>query len=291
MKIPGTTIEVDDYRPRDASLHVLTHYHADHRKGLELADSRPMLCSPETAILLRELHQVPARAIREIAPGESRELERGVQVRAFDANHCPGALMLRFDVRGRRILHTGDFRYCVAHDAESELFDSIDTLLVDTTYGGVELGAVAEQELPTQEAAIERVLELIASHPTSKVKLGVYRIGKNRIVRAIKDRLGLRVALSKDYHRVYDLLGMGECVTRDRAATRIHGYGMRWFTEVANPVFDGSIAILPTAWTDGKPRHERVHCVPYSEHCSASELRRFIAKVNAREVVRTNDFF
>lgn len=291
MKIPGTSIEVDDFRPRDASLHVLTHYHADHRKGLEETDRRPVLCSPITAVLLHELHRVPQRVIRTMEPGTTLTLEPGVTVRAYDANHCPGALMFLFEVGGRRILHTGDFRYSPAHDAFPELFDAIDTLLLDATYGGPEHGAVGEHDFPSQDEAIARILELIELHPAARIRLGVYRIGKNKIVRAIRERFGLRVALSRDYHRIYDLLGMRDCVTTERMETRIHGYGMRWFTAVDDPVRDGAIAILPTAWTDGKPQHERVFCVPYSEHCSTVELRRFVAKVNAREVVRTNDFF
>lgn len=291
MKIPGTAIEVDDFRPQDASLHVLTHYHADHRKGLEEADRRPILCSSTTAILLHELHRVPKRVLKTIDPGQSLGLEPGVTVRAYDANHCPGALMLLFEVHGRRILHTGDFRYAPAHDAFPELFDSIDVLMLDSTYGGPEHGAVGEHHFPSQEEAIARILDLIEAHRGARVRLGVYRIGKNKIVRAIRDRFGLRVALSRDYHRIYDLLGMGDCVTTERSETSIHGYGMRWFSEVEDPVRDGAIAILPTAWTAGKPSHDRVFCVPYSEHCSTSELRRFVEKVGAREVVRTNDFF
>lgn len=291
MKIPGTKIEVDDFRPLDASLHVLTHYHADHRKGLEEADRRPMLCSSTTATLLHELHRVPRRVLRTIDPGQSLAIEPGVTVRAYDANHCPGALMLLFDVRGQRILHTGDFRYSPAHDAHAEIFDSIDVLMLDATYGGPEHGAEGEREFPSQDDAIARILELIEEHRGTRIRLGVYRIGKNKIVRAIRERFGLRIALSRDYHRIYDLLGMRDCVTTERSETTIHGYGMRWFTEVDDPVRDGAIAILPTAWIDGKPKHERIFCVPYSEHCSTSELRRFVAKVNARAVVRTNDFF
>jgi DNA cross-link repair 1A protein len=285
MKVPGTDIEVDDFRPRDAGTIVLTHYHADHYRGLATGEARPVLCSSITAELLHHVHEVPRSSLLVLDPGESTQLAGGVRVKAFDANHCPGALMLLFDVSGRRVLHTGDFRYCAAHDAHSELFDDIDVLMLDATYedGG--------DEHPSQDAAIEDILALIRAHPQHRVLLGVYRIGKNRIVRAIHRELGLKTSLSRDYHRIYELLGMDDCVTLDRDTTRVHGYGMRYFTERDAARDPSTIAILPTGYRTGKRAGERVFFVAYSEHSSPAELKAFVAKVAPRNIIRTNEPF
>lgn len=291
MKIPSTTIEVDDFRPTDASLHVLTHFHADHRRGLEHGDRRPILCSTITRNLLVGMLRVRQASVRTIDPGEQLLLAGGVRVRAYDANHCPGALMLLFEVDGRRILHTGDFRYCAEHDRHPELFDRIDTLLLDCTYRADE----DRFDHPPLEEAIETVVQRIADHPDKQVHLGVYMVGKNRLVQAVAERFGERVSLPPRYHNLYRLLGMERFVTADRRRTRIHGVPMGYLRhdfQTHNPRWwEHSIVILPTGWTGGFGDGQHWYYVPYSEHNSSAELRAFLARVGPCEVVNTNDFF
>lgn len=42
-----------------------------------------------------------------------RVVVKGVPVVFVNANHCPGAVMLLFDVAGKRFLHSGDFRFAL----------------------------------------------------------------------------------------------------------------------------------------------------------------------------------
>ena len=66
----------------------------------------------------------------------------GALVTPIDANHCPGAVLLLFQLRGgRTVLHTGDFRYDPAtmsrHPSLLGLRASghaLDLLYLDTTY-------------------------------------------------------------------------------------------------------------------------------------------------------------
>ncbi len=290
MRLPGTAIEIDDFRPTDARRYVLTHYHADHRRGLRMGDPRPIVCSTITARLLQGLHRVPRPSITTLDPGGTLDLGDGVRVTAFDANHCPGALMLLFESHGRRLLHTGDFRYVPEHDRHAELFDAIDVLFVDSTYGaGVGVG----HEHPPQDEAIARIVELVRSHADRRVYLGLYKIGKNRIVEAIWRELGLKTWLTDEYHEVYELIGMSHCVTVRATETRVFGYGMGYFQRSFHDRHPGhesdSIVILPTGWRAGRGSGSNFHYVPYSEHNGTAELLRFIERVNAREVVRINE--
>lgn len=293
MKIPGTSLEVDDFRTPDASLHLLTHYHADHRRGIRTGENRPILCSTVTRSLLLAFHGAAVSAVSAIDPGERRELPGDILIRAYDAHHCQGALMFLIDVGKKRYLHTGDFRYTAEHDRHPELFDGIDTLFLDTTYATTSDGE--EFEHPSRAEAIERILELIQSHPERRIYLGIYLLGKNRIVQAIHERLGLKVHLPSKHYKIHQLLGLSACVTRNRTETRIHALPMGTFQSSfqnrQGREDPEALVILPTGWHQGRGAGRNYHYIPYSEHCSSSELRRFVERVSPAEVVETNEFF
>ena len=63
-------------------------------------------------------------------------LVEGVTVTAMDANHCPGALLLLFELPdGRRILHTGDMRWDECMKSYAAIAGRpIDELYLDTTF-------------------------------------------------------------------------------------------------------------------------------------------------------------
>ncbi|MFH0945694.1 MAG: MBL fold metallo-hydrolase [Planctomycetota bacterium] len=284
---------MDDFRTSDASLHLLTHYHADHRRGIRSGERRPILCSTVTRRLLLAFHGAAIDAVRTIDPLERRELPRDVLIRAYDAHHCPGALMFLIDVGEKRHLHTGDFRYVAEHDRHPELFEGIDTLFLDTTYSST--SQEEDFEHPSRQEAIERILELIRSHPGRKIYLGIYLLGKNRIVQAIHDHLSLKVHMPPRHFKVHQLLGLSACVTRNRTETRVHALPMGTFQSTfqtrqgrAEPE---ALVILPTGWREGRGSGPNYHYIPYSEHCSSSELRRFVERVAPRNVVETNEFF
>jgi L-ascorbate metabolism protein UlaG (beta-lactamase superfamily) len=74
-------------------------------------------CSPVSARLLAHDKGLRAPQVQELRLGQPLLLQ-GVTVTAIDANHCPGAVMLLFEVPApdgtvNRILHTGDCRWVV----------------------------------------------------------------------------------------------------------------------------------------------------------------------------------
>ena len=104
------------------------------------------------------------------------------RVTPIDANHCPGAVLLLFELpNGRAILHTGDFRYApsmASHPALLALPRPLDALYLDTTY------CDPRHRFPTQAAVVRAVVErcqLLLDAPRTLVLFGTYSIGKERV--------------------------------------------------------------------------------------------------------------
>lgn len=117
--IPGTSFMVDGFEFQNANCthYFLTHYHSDHTIGLgrRFAAGR-IYCSPVTARLLA--HEMRLQSAICVLPADESVTIEGVRVTAMDANHCPGSIMLLFEVPRKgsagavfdTILHTGDCR-------------------------------------------------------------------------------------------------------------------------------------------------------------------------------------
>ncbi len=223
-----------------------------------------------------------------IDPENEITLPGQITIKAFDANHCPGAVMFLFTVNGRKYLHTGDFRYCSKHDDYPELFEGIETLYVDATFKSEE----NRYNHPSQEEAIDQIISLINENPEKNVFIGLYQIGKNRIIQAIFERLGVRVYVTEERRHVYSLMSMDHAVTTDPEESRIKGYSMNYFYrnfKLKYPDYKkDSIVIIPTGWSRDRESNNGFYYIPYSEHNSSDELKRFIQKVKPLHIVETN---
>ena len=90
----------------------LSHFHGDHYTGLTNHFNEGIIyCTPTTrALAIRVLGVNPNRLIA--LDFNVRTNIVGIYVTLFDANHCPGAALLQFELpNGTTHIHTGDFRY------------------------------------------------------------------------------------------------------------------------------------------------------------------------------------
>ncbi|KAF9599659.1 hypothetical protein IFM89_001605 [Coptis chinensis] len=94
--------------------HFLTHAHKDHSSGITAHASYPIYSTHVTkTIVLQQYPQLDASLFVEIEIGGKVVIEDPdgtFSVSAFDANHCPGAIMFLFEGNFGNILHTGDCR-------------------------------------------------------------------------------------------------------------------------------------------------------------------------------------
>lgn len=315
--VPGTSFIVDGFNfqsPR-CRHYFLTHAHSDHTTGLRPDFSGGVIyVSPVTYSLL--VHDMG------IPPGRLRVLELnvtvvidGVSVTPLDANHCPGAICLLFEVpTGKisgapptRILHTGDWRYCAdIHGSHPALKGGVDVLMLDTTY------LAPKWTLPPQNEAVAALAAALAEEAAAAVPQGStlfvcssYHIGKERAYFGAAAALGWRVWVPPAKRRVLGLLGLPSewmsllVGTPDDAEIHV---GVDMAPEALAARVEGTawarvVTVRPTGWSHRRSASSIVHrredgnivtlSVPYSEHSSYDELRAAVAALRPHRVIPT----
>ncbi|KAK3384414.1 hypothetical protein B0T24DRAFT_83307 [Lasiosphaeria ovina] len=175
----------------------LSHVHSDHLAGLESLRSPFVYCSAATKEMLLRLERFPCRINYAKGILEARiqrykhlktllkplpldtpttlELEPGnhIRVTLFNANHCPGAVMILFEGQGKAALYTGDIRSepwfvntLVRSPSLIEYsygFKTIDTIYLDTSFIDDDV------EFPPKSDGLRELLEKVAGYPADTI--------------------------------------------------------------------------------------------------------------------------
>ncbi|GAB4823565.1 hypothetical protein N2152v2_010611 [Parachlorella kessleri] len=278
--VPGTSFVVDRFDKLPPGLPnkhwFLTHFHADHYKGLSSRFDRGMLhCSPPTARLVQQQLRVPQQRIKAHPLNTPFDVE-GVRVTFLDANHCPGAVMVLFELPGggRPVLHTGDCRLVPAMQQEPAL-----------------------QVLQFSIDAVKAE----AFNPKTLFLFGSYTIGKERLFLEAARVLQRKVYVSATKRKVLDCLDLPQeyssLLTTNDVETNLHAVPLwmvtdKHMTKILKHYrgrFTNVVGFQPTGWTHqrdvnktrarGRRRQKGTiitYQVPYSEHSSFTELREFV---------------
>jgi DNA cross-link repair 1A protein len=265
QRIGGTPFVVDAFRqaPPLGSHFFLSHFHADHYAGLSRKwQAGTLYATAQTAALVTLRLGVPRERIVELPWDEALEV-CGVRVTAMDANHCPGAALLLFELPGGRAhLHTGDMRWqpwMARHPALARVLAEgrLHTLHLDTTY------CDPRYAFPPQDAAIGALVAKACEYAEGRRTLllfGAYSIGKERAFLAAARALGAKICVPRARLRVYEhalttLCDVGATFTTDEAATRVRvvPMGHLALAKLRGLVGDGKrwasvVAFRPTGW-------------------------------------------
>ncbi|KAM7507399.1 hypothetical protein LguiA_017852 [Lonicera macranthoides] len=308
--IPGTPFRVNafKYLRRDCFHWFLTHFHIDHYQGLTRSFSHGKIyCSSITAKLVNLKIGIPWEKMQVLPLNQKINIE-GINITCFDANHCPGSIIILFEPpSGQAVLHTGDFRFSEDMAKISSLQASrVHTLILDTTY------CDPQYDFPKQEAVIQFVIEAIqaeAFNPKTLFLIGSYTIGKERLFLEVARVLRKKVYVTLAKLRILECLGLPkedmQWLTPNEHESHIHVVPMwtlasfkrlKHISTQYQSRFSLVVAISPTGWTFGKGKKKSPgrrwqqgtvirYEVPYSEHSSFTELREFVKLISPVNII------
>ncbi|RVE59484.1 hypothetical protein OJAV_G00188920 [Oryzias javanicus] len=311
-KIPGTKFAIDAFqygKIEGISAYFLTHFHSDHYGGLTKSSTVPIYCNKITGNLVKSKLRVSEEYVH-ILPMNTEVIVEGVRVRLLDANHCPGAAMLLFFLPdGQTVLHTGDFRADPSMETYPELLGCrVQTLYLDTTYCSPEYTFPRQQEVI--KFAANRAFESVTLNPRTLVVCGSYSVGKEKVFLALAEVLGSKICLSKDKYNTMCCLESEQIkkqMTTDWKGAQVHVLPMMQlnFKKLQDHLarfssqYDQLVAFKPTGWTfsqqvdsveDIQPQISgkiSIYGIPYSEHSSFLELKRFVRWLRPLKIIPT----
>ena len=194
----GYRVAVDTAKRFNGAVHIVTHAHWDH---LGAARRGPVFTNYETAEILR------ARGLEGI-PVEGIKREE-FEVRFLDAGHIVGSSQVLI-LDGKDVLITGDFKLepdLITKGADTE---SVDVLVMDTTFG------VPYFRFPSRKTLYRQLKVFVEEHLAEgrSVVLFGYSVGKSQELTAFLNTLGITPYVLPETHRVNTLFGLRSNVLR-----------------------------------------------------------------------------
>jgi len=163
------TIYIDEFHDHVDGVHILTHWHNDHVKGLVQAFAHPVYCTLLTSILLKQ--KFPRVRTICIEPGTYISGLR-IKILVLDANHLPGSIMLYLP--GSKTLYTGDYRLSVSMlQALVPFRGLIHDLYVDGTYHSPDVCMLSQKQ---SVALFEKFLRR-KTEQNRRLVIGLYHVG------------------------------------------------------------------------------------------------------------------
>ncbi|XP_002529728.2 5' exonuclease Apollo isoform X1 [Ricinus communis] len=204
----GLPFSVDTWSPTSKRKrhYFLTHAHKDHCSGILAHSSYPIYATHLTkSLLLLYFPQLEDSLFVGIEVGQSLVIDDpygNFSVTAFDANHCPGAVMFLFEGSFGNILHTGDCRLspeCIQCLPKKYISKNgkeprcqLDYVFLDCTFGRF------HQKLPSKHSASQQVINCIWKHPAAAiVYLTCDLLGQEELLANVSRTFGSKIYVEK----------------------------------------------------------------------------------------------
>lgn len=225
--------------------HFLTHAHKDHSNGISTHFSYPIYSTDLTKTLVIQQHpQLDKTLFVGIEVGETvviNDPDGSFSVTAYDANHCPGAVMFLFEGNFGNILHTGDCRLtpeCLQNLPAKYIGKKgtkpncrLDYVFLDCTFGKFSL------KIPSKHLAVQQVIKCIWKHPKAPVVyLACDLLGQEEILASVSRTFGSKIFVNKfnDLESYQALKVIYPEILSEDPSSRFHLFGFAKLYERAN---------------------------------------------------------
>jgi Cft2 family RNA processing exonuclease len=283
--VPAARMWLDPKKPRHFAF--VSHAHGDH-----IARHEHALATPATARLME--HRLGDLRIQRLPFAEPLQLNADVQVTLYPAGHILGAAQIALDVRGERLVYTGDFRLKKSATADLAQIVPCDVLIMECTFGR------PHYQFPPREDVLPELVETIRQllRDGQTPVLLAYSLGRSQELLSLLRGEGLRFFLAPPIYftvKVYEELGVSlgeyEMARPGRVQGGVlmvppHASRSRLVKRAERPVL-----LAATGWArDGAPPYPADRCFPFSDHADFDELLEYVEKAAPREVYVINGF-
>ncbi|XP_055858413.1 DNA cross-link repair 1A protein-like [Episyrphus balteatus] len=262
----------------------------------------PIYASEITINLIRGFISVDEKLLNILVLNKTQQID-GVLVTAIDANHCPGAIMILFQLPcGKRILHTGDFRWSPKMEIDlSHQTQKIELVYLDTTHISDKHIIGSQEECITK--AIHCIRELKKCNKNKKILFVVCTdlIGKENFWWSIAQAFDLKVWSDGKRKKAMSIIGNKEILKKivsnaNEADLHVLSHAVAGYKQLDeyfrkfSDTFDMVLSIKPKGSESLNPEfgHEvNSISVRYSEHSTHKELRRFLGFLLPTRVIST----
>ncbi|KAG1714360.1 DNA cross-link repair 1A protein [Nymphon striatum] len=260
----------------------------------------------------KEYIRVPKQFVK-VLPLYKPCVVEGVKVILLEAHHCPGAVMFLFSLpeknRNKVYLHTGDFRASPKIELYPQLRCHVNLLYLDTTY------CDPLYDFPSQDRILDAVVSTVKTelekHPSTLIVCGSYTIGKEKVFIRIAEAIQSKICANSDKLKILKSLeneNLKKKLTAVWREAQVHVLSMnslkrRLLKEhLKKTSYEKILAIKPTGWVFNYLENSNQNetplnierfgdvnfCdVPYSEHSSFSELKRFVQFLKPDRIIPT----
>jgi len=264
MEIDGERLAIDASRRFRGALHVVTHAHWDH---LGAARGGPVYTNPETAEILKQ------RGLEGIAKEQIGG--KNYELRFLNAGHIVGSSQVLV-LNGRDVLVTGDFKLegdVVVRGADVE---SVDVLVMDSTFG------VPYFRFPSRRTLYKQLKVFVEEHLSAgrSVVLFGYSVGKSQELTAFLNSLGIKPLVLPETQRVNALFGLESRVARSLSREpSVYILPPRFQRVLGAFSFQAShpfVGLFVSGWNRE---------LPLSSHADWEQTVRFVEKVSPELVI------